>query len=165
MSNKVKPTVKKLINSIASAEWMANCGKSPPAGWDSRYVFVDKVKAKKSLLTSRWENTFYEASNGCSEALPEEELDRWNDVILPINDLVKKYKESALSAVCSHFSIPPSGPLENIIGYSLAMPCLELEYEPFLGPGFFNEVCALMLAGRLPCGLTKPFPNGQLMVY
>ena len=155
-----------LLQNLKTANWLEHCGRQPNDVDLKSYRFVDKAEARKLILSKHWDDTLIDARNGCSSLLPQSELKRWNDIAKIVREKIHAIgcANIASELIAEHFDLKVREVEQTVIDY-IHFACVELEYEGFLKPGFFAELCHICLLGRLPCGLEGDFPEGRLIVY
>ena len=160
-----KPSLE-LIDKLRNADWLANCGREPNVNDVETYKFVSKLEAGRHLLSSHWDDSLINARNGCSSVLGQSELKRWNDIAGAVRSALvdSGCLRDATNKIAEHFRFKPSD-VELVVTNYFHFACVELEYDGFLKPGFFAELCHICLHGRLPCGMIGDFPSGMLVVY
>lgn len=153
-----------LIQKLRQNDWLRCCGLPPNPEDKDLYFFVSKTEAARSLLSKAWDDALIDAGNGCSSVLPQDQLQKWNDITASVNEAVRESADIASNKVAELLGLPIKK-VSWLIETTIAMACMELEYEGYLKKGFFAEICHIYLHGRLPCGLTEKFPNGKLIVF
>ena len=155
-----------LLQKLKETDWLYNGGREPNPQDITAYKFANKSEAGKLLLGKHWDDTLIHARNGCSSILSQTEMKRWNPIAKSVRSAVNENGccNDAADAVASHFGFDRKEVHGILINY-FHFACVELEYEGFLKPGFFAELCHICMQGRLPCGLDGDFPNGQIVVY
>ena len=156
----------KLLQDLSVNDWLEHCGEPAQPDEVRKYQFVPKTEARELLLSKKWDDALINAQNGCSTVLPKSEMQRWNSVAKLVGDAIRQNGCSDIASrlVADHLQLEYRR-VELVVRTYIHLACVEREFEGFLKRGFFSELCHVCLCGRLPCGLTDHFPNGQLIVY
>jgi hypothetical protein len=173
----VNELINGFVESIKHTQLFCRCGElnneanSTIKSWD---------EAMRHALTSKWENTKFDAQNELSEslflksrstppAITKDRLKSWNAIVtFAKKECVPLLVEAVVLPSLSTAGLATEskrGDILHVIKEDMMYIILGAAYSDVVPNGLFVEMQKVYVNGQFPCGWTGKFPEGQLVVF